>query len=138
MTSELDSQLLLGLLELLELVADAARLRAERDVSCMHIGKTEGDGGRSPTCGQSASIDLAFFSHSPLLAQSAHASSLSVHTVEHTPHVRGQSRITAPGFCEHSDSPQMAHCVVFLSSQTAAWQTSHEAGHVFSVNPGCA
>ena len=72
------------------------------------------------TCGQSESIDAGFFSHSPLAAQSGHAVSLSAHTVAHTPHVFAQSRITAPGLAAHSASPQIAHCVAFLSSHTLA------------------
>ena len=115
-------------------------------------------------CGQRASIDAGFFSHSPLAAQSGHAVSLSVQTVAQTPHVLAQSRITAPGFAAHlqvwlhavggymclhgggggsiawsraySASPQISHWVAFLSSQTVAWQTSHAAGHVFKVKPG--
>ena len=66
---------------------------------------------------QSESIDAGFFSHSPLAAQSLHASSLSEHTAVHTPHVFGHSRSTAPGLALHSVSPQIAHCVAFLSSQ---------------------
>lgn len=87
-------------------------------------------------CGQSDSIDAGFFSHSPLLAQSRQAGSLSVHTTEHTPHVFGQSRITAPGLARHSASPQTSHCVAFLSSHALAWHTSHDAEHVLRVNPG--
>ena len=87
-------------------------------------------------CGHNDSIDAGFFSHSPLAAQSGQAVSLSAHTVVHTPHVFGQSRMTAPGLFAHSVSPQIAHCVEFLSSHVVAWQTWHEPGQVFSVKPG--
>ena len=87
-------------------------------------------------CGHNDNIDAGFFSHSPLAAQSGQAVSLSAHTVVHTPHVFGQSRMTAPGLFAHSVSPQIAHCVEFLSSHVVAWQTWHEPGQVFSVKPG--
>mmetsp|Transcript_15403 Transcript_15403/g.39683 ORF Transcript_15403/g.39683 Transcript_15403/m.39683 type:complete len:217 (-) Transcript_15403:106-756(-) len=81
-------------------------------------------------------MEPGFFSHSPLAAQSGQAHSLSVHTGRHTPHVFGQSRRTAPGLALHSSSPQMAHCVAFLSSHALAVQRSHDCGHLASTNPG--
>ena len=44
-----------------------------------------------------------------------------------------ESRSTAPGLAMHSASPQIAHCVAFLSSQMLFSHTWHELGHVFSV-----
>ena len=78
----------------------------------------------------------AFFSHSPFAAQSAQAVSLSAHTVWQTPQVFGQSRITAPGLARHSLSPQISHCVEFLSAHLTPSHTPQLSGHVLYMKPG--
>mmetsp|Transcript_15511 Transcript_15511/g.52325 ORF Transcript_15511/g.52325 Transcript_15511/m.52325 type:complete len:267 (+) Transcript_15511:254-1054(+) len=86
-------------------------------------------------CGQvfdMKALELSL-SHSPALAQPLHESSLSMHTLVHTPHASGQIGITVSGFLWHSAAlAQMSHWVVLKSWHSRRVEdlhTLHECGH---------
>jgi len=144
------SDLVLGVTKLLELLAGAARLRAEGEhrggvllalALVRPIGACDLLVGAHRLPEQSAAGDERTQRSTRARArekgqQWAAGRGRAASLTAQTPQVLGQSRITAPGLLRHSASPQISHCVAFLSSHVFAWQTSHEPGQVFSVNPG--